>query len=109
VGSATGLAVVIFLLSIIALAVLLAGYSVSKAKGSGGRTYVEIKTAGLVLKFGTEINGSSSHGDRSAEQHSELTQLKTESDAVSKTEPSPAELPPGRRHRRPRTRAPDGG
>ncbi|MEV4344587.1 hypothetical protein AB0J83_08925 [Actinoplanes sp. NPDC049596] len=91
---------VIFLFSVVALALILAGYLASKAnRTNGGKTYVEIKAAGLVLRFGTEINASSSPGVRSAD-----------TEGSSAGEP-PAELPPGRRRKRrlPRKRAPDGG
>ncbi|MEU8820200.1 hypothetical protein [Actinoplanes sp. NPDC048796] len=102
---------VIFLFSIVALALILVGYLASKANRThGGRTYIEIKAAGLVLKFGTEINGSSAPGVRSADTGESSTgeheqgQLKVEN-------PPPVELPPGRRRKRrpPSKRAPDGG
>jgi hypothetical protein len=92
---------VFFLLSIVVMIVLLAWYSVSRDHREGGKTSIEIRIAGQVLKFGTEVYGSSSPGDRSADE--EQAELNTEL-------PPPVEKPPGRRRRRlPEKRAPDGG
>jgi len=63
VGVPAALAAVISL-SIVSV-VLLAWYSVRQAARSGGRTWVEMRAAGILhFKFGTEINPSL--GDRSA-------------------------------------------
>ena len=101
-GGAAELAAV-FSISIVSL-VLLAWYSVSKAIRSGGKTWIEVRAAGIVhFKFGTEINPA--QGDRSANEQAQLKSIE-----VVEPELPPSELPPGRRRWRwPRKRAPSGG
>jgi len=115
VGGATGFAVVILALVVVAIFAALAGFSVNKATRRGGKTYFKVRAAGVVLEFGSEIDGSSTQGAEAptpptANEHRsggvvQKEQLKIE------TKPPPTELPPGRRDRWrwPRKRAPDGG
>lgn len=118
-GGAAGFAAVILALVVVTVFAALAGFSVSKATRGGGKTYFKVRAAGVVLEFGSEINGSSTQGVRSADagalrEHGELEageqgQLKIVNAEV--VEPPPVELPPGRRSkwRWPRKRAPSGG
>jgi hypothetical protein len=78
---------------------LLAFYSMRQANQRGGRTWIELRTAGVHFKFGSEI--SPTPGVRSADEQGQL-----------KTESPPKEVAPGKRRRLPwlrNKRLPDGG
>jgi len=116
VGGTTGFAVVILAVIVVLSLVALAFYSVKKATRHGGKTWITVRAAGVVLEFGNETNGSPSHGDRSADTEPLRATVLEASAQVQQdrlkieTKPPPAELPPGRRRWRwPRKRAPSGG
>jgi hypothetical protein len=111
VGGTTGFAVVILAVIVVLSLVALAFYSVKKATRDGGKTWISVRAAGVVLEFGTEINGSSSQGDRSADTGRVITGVQVQEQLKTELLPLREELPPGRRRRWrwPRKRAPSGG
>jgi hypothetical protein len=118
VGGAAGLAAVILVLVVVIVLAALAGVSVYLATRGRGKTYFKVRAVGVVLEFGSEIEGSCTHGDRSAEPEilrAEAVVLEGRGQVQQgqlkiETKPPPVELPRGRRRWRwPRKRAPSGG